>query len=695
MPSVQYGDLTSGAVIINSKAGRTPLKVKARTNPNVYQFFAQKGVDLGKKKGALNISADYAYNVNNPVESYRYYQRFVSKAFYSNAFFDEKWKSNTILDFMHERNNRDRNPDDLITETASEGKDIRVSLNTNGTVYINKGWLKNIKYTVSGRYTDRHSRFERLYTSATAPYSMTTVDGATITNKPGFDIVDVDGNRITDYENVNPSHYAVYLPSSYKGIYEIDGKEVNVFTKLSTTLFKRWNKIDNKILVGAEYRTEGNLGDGKTFDEKAPPYRNLQALNATFRPRPYKDIPFIQHGALFLEDNFTANLTAKNALRIQAGLRYDMMKDAESTLSPRINGSLEILPKKLFLRGAFGVTAKMPTLIYLYPEKAYFEYININEIDNEKIPEDDRLLVTTTKVFDTDNRELKVATNKKSEVGFDLILDKAQLYVTAFDENLKDGYSMSPVFKPFTFNQYVRAEDGSAPVYELSSSNPVLAEYYSPSNDLVANTKGVEFDLNINRINAIRTAFSFSGAYMQTESYSNNYTYYDNNGVGAASRTHIGLYGPSMSKRQSERFSTALRATHNIPEIGFVITLTAETIWNEKNSYEFDNDTIPVYYISKEDGLQYKFDPAKKDEPEFKSILRKREDSKYITESYPPLFNFNINITKEISDFMRVSVFANNMFRSYPIVASDRSPGSFYRRNKRFFFGLEVNLLIN
>ncbi|WP_289466143.1 TonB-dependent receptor plug domain-containing protein, partial [Klebsiella pneumoniae] len=29
IPSVEYGDLTSGAVIINSKAGREPLRVKA------------------------------------------------------------------------------------------------------------------------------------------------------------------------------------------------------------------------------------------------------------------------------------------------------------------------------------------------------------------------------------------------------------------------------------------------------------------------------------------------------------------------------------------------------------------------------------------------------------------------------------------------------------------------------------------
>ena len=69
IPSVEYGDLTSGAVIINTKAGREPLRVKAKANPNIYQVSMGTGFELGKKKGALNVSADYAYNTNNPVTS--------------------------------------------------------------------------------------------------------------------------------------------------------------------------------------------------------------------------------------------------------------------------------------------------------------------------------------------------------------------------------------------------------------------------------------------------------------------------------------------------------------------------------------------------------------------------------------------------------------------------------------------------
>lgn len=50
IPSVEYGDLTSGAVIINTKAGREPLRVKAKANPNIYQVSMGTGFELGKRK---------------------------------------------------------------------------------------------------------------------------------------------------------------------------------------------------------------------------------------------------------------------------------------------------------------------------------------------------------------------------------------------------------------------------------------------------------------------------------------------------------------------------------------------------------------------------------------------------------------------------------------------------------------------
>ena len=66
-----------------------------------------------------------------------------------------------------------------------------------------------------------------------------------------------------------------------------------------------------------------------------------------------------------------------------------------------------------------------------------------------------------------------------------------------------------------------------------------------------------------------------------------------------------------------------------------------------------------------------------------------------IKQGLDPYFQFNLNVTKEISDMLRVSFFANNMFRSYPKTASKRNLGNYLTGyTNRFFFGLEMSLTL-
>ena len=698
IPSVEYGDLTSGAVIVNTKAGREPLRVKAKANPNVYQVSMGTGYELGKDKGAINVSADYAYNTSDPKATYQHYQRATAKVMYSNAFFDHKLRSNTSLDFIYGKDTRDRNPDDESTQTTSEGQDVGFRLNTNGTWSINKGWLQTIRYVLSGSYTDKQSFYETAYGSASAPYSMTTTDGAILSNFAGQHIFDAEGNQITNFGSEDAKHYAVFLPSSYIGHYEIDSREVNAFAKLTTTLFKQSGNVNNRILLGADFKTDGNVGKGKTFDPTAPPLRSNSNKNSSYRPRPYKDIPFIHQFGLFAEENFTWSIGERD-LRIQAGVRFDHASKVGSTWSPRFNASFDLIPRALTLSGGYGITAKMPTLLYLYPEKAYFEYVNINELANESIPENERLFMTTTKVYDTENRNLKVAKNHKAEIGLRLNVGKVSASVTAFQERLKNGYSLDytfDTFNTFMYNEYTR--DGNGDLI-LASSLPVLNSFYTPTNHLNVETQGLEFDINVGRIEAIRTAFQLNGAWMRTKSWNDSYHFYDNSGTAASSRKPVAIYEAGTSKSYRQQFATTLRATHNLPQIGFVVTLTAQAVWNQANWKTFGNDTIPVGYISLEnevtmfpEGKYTSTEQVKADGLDY--LLQNPNHSQAIKESYSPYFCFNMNVTKEISDMLRVSFFANNMFRSYPRMESNRNPGTYTQMNNRFFFGLELSLTL-
>lgn len=699
IPSVEYGDLTSGAVIVRTKAGREPLRIKVKANPHVYQASVGTGFELGERIGALNLSGDYAYNLNNPVSSYNHYQRATAKALYSKSLFGNRLFSNTSLSVMYGRDDRELNPDDQEDRRESQGRDLGFTLNTNGLWTIDRGWLRDIRYVVSGAYTSKQSYFQEAHSVANAPYSATYVDGAVLSNVSGEHLFDADGKEITKLDGVEKGVYAHYLPNSYVGRYDIDSRELNFFAKFKANFFKNFGAINNGFMLGLDFRTDGNVGRGKMFDIANPPYRNLQEHDSNFRPRAYNDIPFIRTLGLFFEDNFNWTINQRR-LSVQAGVRYDRTSVAGGVFSPRVNVSLDILPSVLVLRGGYGVTAKMPTLFYLYPERAYFEYINLNELNDESRPEAERKFITTTRIFDAQNPNLKIAENHKAEIGFDLHLDKLDMSVTAFSERLKNGYGMSKTldtFRPVVYNEYKRNDVGAL---VLDKSYPILSSYYTPVNTSSVHTRGIEFDINVPRVEVIRTSFQLNGAFMHSDIFNENLTFYDNSRTAPATRKDIAIYDAKKFVAHDQQAVTTLRAIHNIPSLGFVISVSMQTVWRQSDWTTYHNDSIPVGFISLKDGKPTYFAPGQYTSPQqlkdagLEYLLSNPNHSNAVKETIRPYSSFNINVTKEIGELMRVSFFANNMFRSYPRRESRRNPGTYYTLNNRFYFGVELSIKI-
>ncbi len=84
--SAEYGDLNSGAVIVKTKAGRSPLEVRFKTDPKIKQVYAGKGFALGENKGFLNIDADYVQSQNDIRTPAKSYNRLTAQLGYSNVF---------------------------------------------------------------------------------------------------------------------------------------------------------------------------------------------------------------------------------------------------------------------------------------------------------------------------------------------------------------------------------------------------------------------------------------------------------------------------------------------------------------------------------------------------------------------------------------------------------------------------------
>ena len=157
-----------------------------------------------------------------------------------------------------------------------------------------------------GKLYNKKTFFEDQATNADWTYSTSKTDGAILSSFPGVDIYDEDGNKVTNIGPEDMNGKAWMLPSSYFYEYELLGKELTTFLQTSALFSGDWGATRHKILVGVDYRTSGNLGEGKIFDPFNPPYRSLSEDFATQRERAFKDVPFhapsgsLCRGELFL-----------------------------------------------------------------------------------------------------------------------------------------------------------------------------------------------------------------------------------------------------------------------------------------------------------------------------------------------------------------------------------------------------------
>ncbi|MEG1587208.1 MAG: TonB-dependent receptor, partial [Bacteroidales bacterium] len=86
IPSVEYGDLTSGVIIVNPKAGEFPWQVRAKINPSLTQASIGKGFNLGSNRGNLSFDADYAHSLSDERRPYQAYSRITANILYTRTF---------------------------------------------------------------------------------------------------------------------------------------------------------------------------------------------------------------------------------------------------------------------------------------------------------------------------------------------------------------------------------------------------------------------------------------------------------------------------------------------------------------------------------------------------------------------------------------------------------------------------------
>lgn len=674
IPSVEYGDITAGAVVVKTKTGKSPLQTKLRITPNIFQVSGTKGIDLDRNAGLLNIDLDYTRAVSDQRFDVNSFDRYTVGLQHEKRFGHERpLLLTTNLNYRANIGQQKLDPDDE-AETRNYARDY------------------NYRFNMGAKWNSRYRFAENIHVQLAVDYS----------DQYGYQQALVGGNVFPVATAMEPTEAVptVLVPGLYLNQTTIEGQPLTVFLKVTNNFTVQTGGMTHRILAGAEWRTEDNTGQGKQYDPTRPPRLNNSGSS---RERSYAEIPALNMLSLYLEDRAEARLWGRR-FTVQAGVRFDNVQpespwqsEVGLSLSPRVNVSYALFDG-FQLRGGYGLAAKAPTLAYLYPQPAYYDYIVLNHYTDNPA---ERLILATTRVFNRDEPQLKIAYNTKRELGFAYDLPWANIRATAYHELTRNGYeymqTLASLQRVFV-NRYqvLAANPGSQPTVNPVpvGVDTVYTDYTVPTNGRRNVNRGVEFDVDFGRIDALRTSFMVNGAWMQSRTESTGPYIVKQSPTGGGNPDRVGVYGTGRGNVQ-ERFNTTLRVIHHIPQFRLVASLAIQTVWLDRHDY-IGYDRIAQGYYSKQTGTVHWFSPAERAQLDYMDLANREvtlafTDEYFLTESWKPNWLFNLRLTKEISNQLGFSFFANNVFMHNPLQQNTRWANQYNRRGQDFLFGAEMN----
>lgn len=691
IPSAEYGNLTSGVVIVKTKAGRTPWEIKSQIDPNSKLVYVGKGFAL-RSGGSLNVGGDWSQSYADPRRKYLGYDRITAAAGYSKV-----WNRASL----HVKGSAYSNVNNRKTDPQLEELDVNFTNRNMGFRLSANGSAQAGKISLDYNVSAQASRTEDLHVS-----KVWSPDGAvTDTRESGLHKA---------YQKIRP----------YNSEYSLHGVPVNVFAQLvAGKYFQIGQKDYNKIRVGVEYTLDANLGRGLSYDIETPP----QAASAhTLRPRAYKDIPALNTVSAFVTDKGRLSLGARTALKSEIGVRLsNLFLNAQKSggnkgyfvVEPRVNLSLGMLDEALSLNAGFGISNKMPTLLYLYPEPAYYDFICLNRY-NESTGAG-LAVIDTQIVSDTFNPDLKPARAVKKELGISWKIPAVSGFATFFHENHTNEFGYVGQLYLGKFSQFVipdgasdLALEGSDVTYTLNGARAAadkvdkmeFSSWSRPSNTGRRLKYGIEYGLDFGTIKPIRTSVSINGAWFHIQKTRET--------PSTGYRSKIDLYAPVMpagSGTVQDRINTSFRFITHIPELKLVLTTTLQVVWYEsvRSIYLDESGNARAYsysyqgrdYLAVEplgfydrDGRFTAWDAASMNaDPALNYMLDRYYTYGFLPDEIEPWALLNIRLTKEIGTRAQISFTANNVTNTsrYHVDRNSQSKTQLY---PNMYFGAEIKI---
>ncbi len=601
IPSVEHGDATNGIVRINSRKGASAFVLDLVTKPNTKQIALSKGVDLGGDRGILNFNVEHTRSISDLASPYTSYTRNSLSVNYT-RWFGKRRGAPLELNAGLSGNiggYNDRSDPDRFVNTYSKYKDNVARGNLSVKWQLNHPLITNIEFSGTFNYNDQKSEKIKNLSSSSSVAALHAM-------KEGYSVGQTyEENPDADVMLIQPGYW---LEKSFT-----DSKLLNYSARIKANHTDRWGDVNHRLMAGAEYTGSGNLGRGNYYEDirYAP----------TWRPHDYRDVPFSNNFAAFLEDRLQMPLFERSSLEIIAGLRYEATSirrsvyGTVSNFSPRFNTEYtfwkkaEQIVENLSVKIGWGKTVKLPSSGVLFPVVSYRDLLTFAPGTTAQ--------GTTYYAYYTNpsapeyNPDLKWQQNIQKEIGINTRIKGTGIFVSFSEDRTTDAYTSVTTYSPFTykFTDQTNVQGSAIPVndrrYEVDGQTGIVSitdltgklpaetlgykeitrfrSNSKPANESPTTRHRFQWIIDFKRIPSLRTQFRIDGSWYWYRGVKENMIadmpVANLNMADGSPYKFVGFYIGSYSwsnGSMSEKIDVNLTATTHIPTLRLIFSTRIE-----------------------------------------------------------------------------------------------------------------------
>lgn len=661
VPSVEYGDLTSGLVKVQTKKEKQPHRLKIKSNPDTREGNLSGGWE--PKGIGFSYNLNYAWSERDIRREGDEYSRYAGQVTLRNGFSGGRGSLLNKLFYTGVIDEIDLDPNDpLSIEQSNKDKTYLYGMS------LDFKKSERTKFFLGGsvQYTNRDSYGQRFVSADTRVLTDATEEGT----REGI----LSGAGYLSQVWTRGKEWTADARSNFR-------RDFDLFT------------LGNSLLFGAEYTFENNVGEGKVFDPLQPPGGALGK-----RPLPFDASPALHTASLYAEDELNGILF-KRPWIANLGLRYEVYRPTGvdfggifgdgafieshngSFNNPRVRVRYDLFSNSR-IRLGWGKSSKMPSMTTIFQGPEYIDVVEENVSPPDSVP------LVSTYIYNFDNDNLRGYQTEKGEIAFDQKIGSIATILTGF-------YSKSEGIP--------RSENAALTLYRYRwdgwpdpDSRSVIDTIFTENDKTFYENRGwnqnwgVEAEFVTKRIKQLSTLFRISGSFVRNK-WGGDGQYMSTPrmvaSLGGATVYPYYSYNSGWNQKLIVNYSAdwffksvGLWTTFFVQQTLFDSELDLDAPWLYASAYydPVSGETIPLT-------------PAASDSL---GLTRNVDDLDLTVNKVPnDRFLFNVNVTKALGRGAEISLFVHNFFDDAAFYLDEY--GLWKSRNHNIFYGVEMSFVLD